>query len=128
MSRNLGVGRLLGLMLLGAVGTLPVALFGQDADVDPEGRQCKPRGATTVASTVMDDRRASRSPVNRRGASIIAAGQTHPDLRAGRGLMPNTGKSPLDPRIDSPARKNGLGSRTKADPQETPRHAHSCDA
>lgn len=73
MSRNVGVRRLIGLMLLGILGGPELALFAQEgANVDP--------GIAPAAQRVG------------------RAGLTRPDLRAG-GVDPNTGQ-PVDPRIE----------------------------
>jgi TIGR03009 family protein len=95
MSRNLGVGRLLGLMLLGAVWALPVALFGQDA-ASPEGGSQTPgridRGIAREDS--VQPQGGSQSP-----GRVDRSQLTQPDLRADA-ADPNTGK-PIDPRIEA---------------------------
>ncbi len=90
MSRNLGVGRLLGLMLLGAVGALPVALFGQDAAL--EG------GVKPGANRPWHAARHSTSGGTSAGR-VDRSQLTQPDLRADA-ADPNTGK-PIDPRIEA---------------------------
>ena len=73
MLRNLGVGRLIGLILLGAWGASDVALFAQEA--------APADGAIQSIERVDRDR------------------LTRPDLRAAA-VDPNTG-TPVDPRIDA---------------------------
>ena len=80
MSRNLAVGRFIGLILLGALGAPDVVLFAQEgANVDPN--------IAPSTERVDENRRADRTRL------------TRPDLRAG-GVDPNSG-TPIDPRIES---------------------------
>jgi TIGR03009 family protein len=95
MSRNLGVGRLLGLMLLGAVGALPVALFGQDAASPDSGSQTPGRIDRGIAREDID-RPAGGSQTPER---VDRSQLTRPDLRADA-ADPNTGK-PVDPKIEA---------------------------
>ena len=95
MSRNLGVGRLLGLMLLGAVGALPVALFGQDAASPEGGSQTPGRIDRGIArEDIAQPQGGSQTP-----GRVDRSQLTQPDLRADA-ADPNTGK-PIDPRIEA---------------------------
>ncbi len=95
MSRNLGVGRLLGLMLLGAVGALPVALFGQDAASPEGGSQTPGRIDRGIArEDITQPQGGSQTP-----GRVDRSQLTQPDLRA-NAADPNTGK-PIDPRVEA---------------------------
>lgn len=95
MSRNLGVGRLLGLMLLGAVGALPVALFGQDAASPDGGSQTPGRIDRGIArEDIAQPQGGSQTP-----GRVDRSQLTQPDLRADA-ADPNTGK-PIDPKIEA---------------------------
>ena len=95
MSRNLGVGRLLGLMLLGAVGALPVALFGQDAASPDGGSQTPGRIDRGIArEDIAQPQGGSQTP-----GRVDRSQLTQPDLRA-NAADPNTGK-PIDPKIEA---------------------------
>ena len=95
MSRNLGVGRLLGLMLLGVVGALPVTLFGQDAASPESGSQTPGRIDRGIAREDSAQPQGGSQLPERVDRSQL----TRPDLRADA-ADPNTGK-PLDPRIEA---------------------------
>jgi TIGR03009 family protein len=95
MSRNLGVGRLLGLMLLGAVGAFPFALFGQEAASPDGGSQNPGRIDRGIArEDIAQPQGGSQSP-----GRVDRSQLTQPDLRADA-ADPNTGK-PVDPRIEA---------------------------